>query len=188
MAFSHMPEVHSTLHDNSDTGVEEYYNKMSKLGEPADDVMLMTAATVLNRRIVVHPIFRDPHPFTQYNPAKNLGPTKPDFYLLYYSDKFFPMKIYKSIIPDTSKRKSLPGDADPKNSTLNGQQSHVPRVFEESLIPMEKSYDDIFNSDKSNNKSPEISDSEKLEIQKKKRRERRRQQRAAQEKETNLSD
>ena len=82
----------------------------------------------------------------------------------------------------------LPGDADPKNSTLNGQQSHVPRVFEESLIPMEKSYDDIFNSDKSNNKSPEISDSEKLEIQKKKRRERRRQQRAAQEKETNLSD
>ena len=88
----------------------------------------------------------------------------------------------------SSQRISFTGDADPINSTLNGKHSNVPRLFEESLLPMEKSYDDIFNSDKSNHKSPEIPDSETLEIQKKKRRERRRQQRAAQEKETNLSD
>ena len=185
-----MPEVHNKLDDNSEAGVEVYYNKMSKIGEPADEVMLVTAATALNRRIVVHPIFRDPHPFTQYNPAKNLGPTNQDFYLLHYSDKFFPMNIYKSIIPDTPKRHSLPGDADPKSSTLNGSPSNEHRLFEESDIQPtnKKMVDDIFNSDNSNNDSREISDSELIEIERRKRRQEIRQERAAQQKEANLSD
>ena len=65
---------------------------------------------------IVHPIFRTPYPFIQYNP-ENVRPCKDDFYLLHYSDKFFTKNIYKSIVP-AKKRLSLPTDEDPKSSTL----------------------------------------------------------------------
>ena len=197
MAFLQLPEVQRRLDDNTEDGVEQYYNKMSQLGEPADEIMVVTAATVLKRRIVIHPIFRNPYPFIQYNPELTVTTTKGDFYLLLYSDKYFPMNVYKSIIPDNPNRLSLPGPDDPKNSTAKGNQ------LEDSATQLtDKKKDDTFDdilptddseksspkNDASKKASPEKSESELLELSRKRRRALRRAQIAAQQKNANLSD
>ena len=179
MAFLQLPEVQRRLDDNTEDGVEQYYNKMSQLGEPADEIMVVTAATVLKRRIVIHPIFRNPYPFIQYNPELTVTTTKGDFYLLLYSDKYFPMNVYKSIIPDNPNRLSLPGPDDPKNSTAKGNQ------LEDSATQLtDKKKDDTFDdilptddseksspkNDASKKASPEKSESELLELSRKRRR------------------
>ena len=196
MAFLQLPEVQRRLDDNTEDGVEQYYNKMSQLGEPADEIMVVTAATVLKRRIVIHPIFRNPYPFIQYNPELTVTTTKGDFYLLLYSDKYFPMNVYKSIIPDNPNRLSLPGPDDPKNSTAKGNQ------LEDSATQLtDKKKDDTFDdilptddseksspkNDASKKASPEKSESELLELSRKRRRAVRRAQ-IAQQKNANLSD
>ena len=78
-AFLHLPDVQARLEDHSEKGIEEYHKKMSTLGQPADEIMILTAATVLKRRITVHPIFRTPYPFIQYNPV-GVAPSKDDFF------------------------------------------------------------------------------------------------------------
>lgn len=193
MAFLHMPEVKRRLEDNTEVGVQEYYNKMSQLEEPADEIMIVTAATVLKRRIVVHPIFRHPYPFIQYNPEVGVTTTKGDFHLLLYSNKYFTMNVYKSIMPDHPTRLSLPGPEDPKNSTTNGDQNISQPQLEDSAIQLTDKkkadpFDDILPTEDSEKGSPEKSDSELLEIRRKKRRAEIRAERAAQQKKADLSN
>ena len=189
-AFLHMPDIHARLDDHSEKGIEEYHNKMSTLGQPADEIMILTAATVLKRRIIVHPIFRTPYPFIQYNP-ENVRPSKDDFYLLHYSDKFFTQNIYKSIVP-AKKRLSLPTDEDPKSSTLNGSTNtdNNQILLEESVINStdnnkKENFNENLNNDNSKKDSP---DSSSPETRRKKRRQRRRQLLAQAQKKVDLSN
>lgn len=196
MAFLQLTEVQRRLDDNTEDGVEQYYNKMSQLGEPADEIMVVTAATVLKRRIVIHPIFRNPHPFIQYNPEVAVTTTKGDFYLLLYSDKYFPMNVYKSIIPDNPNRLSLPGPDDPKNSTAEGNQLEDSATQQtdkkkddtfDDILPTDDSEKSSPKNDASKKASPEKSESELLELSRRRRRAVRRAQ-IAQQKNANLSD
>lgn len=195
MAFLELPDIHKRLDKN--TSVEQYYDKMSKVGEPADPIMILTAATVFKRRIIVYPIFPQPHPFIQYNPEAAAGQTKGEFHLLHYSSANFTKDIYKSIIQDKPKRLSLPSDSDPKSSSINEsitvQTNPHLQVSPIQPVPSnpnkDDSFDDLLDMDDSPQKSPELSDSEKLKLDRKRRRQKLRKQRAEeQKKQANFSD
>lgn len=174
MAFTHLTEIHHKVEN-----VEEYHNKMSTLGEPGDDIILLTAATVFKRRIIVYPIFPNPHPFIHYNPIGGEIPTKPDFHLLHFSDTYFTRSVYKSIIRDSQSRLSLPGESDPKSSTMNGISGIEPLDQSDIKAPPKWQEPDL---------SVDDSNKEQLTTQRRRRRHRKRNRKSKEKKEAHSSN
>lgn len=109
--------LHTRLNDGSVEGVRHYVDKMCLADEPGDDVMVLTAATALRRRIRVYPVFKSKHPVINFNPVNGIQPKTGDFHLLRFSKQHFEYQGYMSLINDTNKRNSLPTEDTPLEST-----------------------------------------------------------------------
>ena len=109
--------LHTRMKDGSVAGVRHYVDKMTLPDEPADDIMVLTAATALRRRIKVYPVFKSKYPVINFNPVNGIQPKTGDFHLLQFSNKHFEYQGYMSLINDTNKRNSLPTEDTPLEST-----------------------------------------------------------------------
>ena len=117
--------LHTRMKDGSVEGVRNYVDKMSLVDEPGDDVMVLTAATALRRRIRVYPVFKAKHPLMNFNPVNGILPKTGDFHLLQFSKQHFEHQAYMSLIKDTNKRTSLPTEDTPLESTGHNFTSHT---------------------------------------------------------------
>lgn len=128
ISFLDIPELHDKIlkEDAEFESKEDYFKRMSNIGEYGDHTMLQTAATIFERNIVVFPVFPNPYwdvPIVPCEPSKAIYP---DFTLLHYDDTFFENPHYRSIISNPNKQVNEP----PTNSTaVASPTTSNPRVL-----------------------------------------------------------
>ena len=107
----------SCMDDQTEGKIEEYYKRMTKLGTYGDHVMLKVAATIFNRNIKIHYIFKMPFLDLTITPMNPNQAINAEWNLLFYDDIHFLSPHYRSIFPKNDPEPAQPSQT-PKNSTL----------------------------------------------------------------------
>ena len=126
-------ELHQFMSDDIEGPINKYYDRMIRDGEYGDHVMLKTAATVFNTKIVVHPVFP---PNAQrmslpIPPMHQSNSNNPDWNLLFYDDINFISPHYRSIWPRTHQQDG------PINSTVLPNNS-LQALIDISISPVRR--------------------------------------------------